>query len=320
MQWPDWKDPRHRAMAASLGVSVLMLLGKFTAYLLTGSSAIFSDAAESLVHILATAFVAFSLWYALQPPDAEHPYGHGKIAYFSAGFEGAMILLAAAGILYTAGKALIYGPELRHLGVGVLLTALLSAINLLLGLFLIRVGRRHQSLVLEANGRHVLTDMWTSLGVVLGVALVAWTGIVWLDPLIAILMALNILRTAVQLLRQSFTGLMERVREDDTRVLVEVLDAAVQKGMISDYHQLRHRRTDDQLWVEYHLMLPGERTLDEVHAQAHAVEAAIHARFPGQRVYVTAHLEPERHEAAHPEGYQEPNDPLKARAEHIRSS
>ncbi|WP_231296266.1 cation diffusion facilitator family transporter [Rhodothermus marinus] len=314
MQWPDLRDPRHRAMAASLAVSVLMLVGKFTAYLLTGSAAIFSDAAESLVHILATAFVAFSLWYALQPPDPDHPYGHGKIAYFSAGFEGAMILLAAAGILYTAVQDLLHGPELRRLGLGVLLTALFSLINLLLGLYLIRVGRRHHSLVLEANGRHVLTDMWTSLGVVVGVALVAWSGVVWLDPLLAIVVALNILRTAFQLLRQAVAGLMERVDEEDTRRLIEVLDEAVQQGIISDYHQLRHRRTGDQLWVEYHLMLPGERSLEEAHAQAHRVEEAIQQRFPDRRVYVTAHLEPEHHEVAHPAGHREPEDPLKAQA------
>ncbi len=299
-------------MVASLVVSVLMLVGKFTTYLLTGSAAIFSDAAESLVHVLATVFVAFSLWYALQPPDLNHPYGHGKIAYFSAGFEGAMILLAAAGILYTAVQDLLYGTTLRRLGLGVLLTALFSLINLLLGLYLIRVGRRHHSLVLEANGRHVLTDMWTSVGVVAGVALVAWTGMRWLDALVAIVIALNILRTAVKLLRQAVAGLMERVDEADTRQLVDVLDEAVRQGIISDYHQLRHRRTGDQLWVEYHLMLPGEKTLDEAHARAHQVEEAIQARFPERRVYVTAHLEPEHHEQAHPAGHQEPADPLTA--------
>lgn len=310
MPWPDLHDPRHRAMATSLAVSVLMLIGKFTAYLLTGSAAIFSDAAESLVHILAIAFVAFSLWYALQPPDTDHPYGHGKIAYFSAGFEGAMILLAAAGILYTAVQDLLHGPALRRLGLGVLLTALFSLINLVLGLYLIRVGRRHHSLVLEANGRHVLTDMWTSLGVVAGVALVAWTDVVWLDPLIAMVIALNILRTAFQLLRQAIAGLMERVDEEDTRRLLAVLDQAVQQGLISNYHQLRHRRIGDQLWVEYHLMMPGTCSLDEAHARAHRVEAALQAHFPGRRVYVTAHLEPEHHETAHPAGHQEPADPF----------
>lgn len=301
-------------MAVSLAVSVLMLLGKFVAYLLTGSIAIFSDAAESLVHLLTTVFVAFSFWYALQPPDPDHPYGHGKIAYFSAGFEGAMILLAAAGILYTAVQDLLHGSELQRLGLGALLTALFSLINLLLGLYLIRTGRQYHSLVLEANGRHVLTDMWTSFGVIAGVTLVAWTDIVWLDPLIAIAMALNILRTAIQLFRQAVAGLMERVDEEDTRRLLEVLDASVREGVISDYHQLRHRRTGDQLWVEYHLMLPGERSLDEAHARAHRVEEAIQTRFSDDCVYVTAHLEPEHHEKAHPAGHQEPEDPFKASA------
>jgi cation diffusion facilitator family transporter len=298
------KDPRRWAMGTSLGVSFLMLVGKLTAFYVTGSSAIFSDAAESVIHLVATAFVAFSLWYAVQPPDERHPYGHGKIAYFSAGFEGLTII-------YSAVEALLRGPELSQLGVGLLLVAGLALVNLLLGLFLIHTGRRYNSLVLVSNGQHVLTDMWTSLGVVVGVALVWLTDLVWLDPVVAILMALNILWTAFKLLRQSVAGLMEKVDEQDTHRLLAELDRAEARGLISGYHQLRHRRVNDQLWVEYHLLFPEHISITDAHARSHEVEAAIGALFDGVHVFVTAHLEPESHEAAHPAGHAEPDDPLR---------
>ena len=171
------RDPRRIAMLVSLAVSFLMLAGKVTAYMLTGSAAIFSDAAESVVHILATSFVAYSLWYAIKPADERHPYGHGKMAYISTGFEGGLILLASVTILASAVAALVRGPELRDLETGLLLIGGAACINLALGLYLIWTGRRHHSLVLVSNGRHVLSDMWTSTGVIVGVGLVWLTGI-----------------------------------------------------------------------------------------------------------------------------------------------
>lgn len=195
-------------MSASLAVAVVMLVGKLTAYALTGSAAIFSDALESVIHLVATAIAGFSLWYAAQPPDPNHPYGHGKIAYFSSGLEGALILLAAVAIGYEAIQALVEGPSLENLGVGLAITAALGLVNLVLGLSLIRVGRRTNALVLVANGHHVLTDMWTSLGVLVGVGLVLVTGLEWLDPVVAILVGANILWTSVRLMREAYGGLM----------------------------------------------------------------------------------------------------------------
>ena len=155
-----------------------MLAGKWTAYAITGSTAILADAAESIVHLAATSFAALSLWYSTRPADADHPYGHGKIAFFSAGFEGALILVASLAILWTAILSFVTGPQLANLGVGVVITAALGLINLGLGLLLIHVGKKHNALVLIANGQHVLSDMWTSLGVAGGVLLVWWTGVV----------------------------------------------------------------------------------------------------------------------------------------------
>lgn len=297
-------------MQASLAVSLLMLVGKMAAYFITGSEAIFSDALESVGHVLATGFVAFSLWYAVQPPDEGHPYGHGKIAYFSAGFEGGVILLAALTIIYSSVLALIEGPSLRRLTLGLAILAGLTLVNLVLGLALIRTGRRHNALVLVSNGKHVLTDMWTSLGVLVGVGLVHLTGLAWLDPLVALLVALNILWTAGQLLRTSVSGLMERAAPGDTQLLRDELERAVADGTVAAYHQLRHRRVNDQLWVEYHLLFPEHLKLTEAHHRSHLVEEAVRHRFPNDAVYVTAHLEPEHHDDAHPEGHAEPLDPL----------
>lgn len=304
------RDPRKAVMVASLLVALLMLAGKITAYVITGSAAIYSDAAESVIHLLATGFAAFSLWYAVRPPDAGHPYGHGKIAYVASGFEGALIFVAAGSILYSATQALILGPELRKLGSGLLIIAGLMLVNLLLGAALVRTGKRHNSLVLVSNGKHVLTDMWTSLGVLVGVALVWLTDVLWLDPVVAILLALNIAWTGIRLMKQAMEGLMERVDEEASQTILTELDAAVARGLIDGYHQVRHRRVNDQVWVEYHVQFGGNISLAEAHDRAHRVEDTLKALFPKDEVTVTAHLEPEAHEEAHPEGHREPVDPL----------
>jgi cation diffusion facilitator family transporter len=298
-------------MGLSLAVSFLMLLGKTGATVLTGSTAILSDAAESVVHLFATGFAAFSLWYAATPPDPDHPYGHGKISYFASAVEGTLILLAALVIGGMAVRDLVVGPELRRLDLGLYVLGGLTAVNFGLGKYLIHVGRRTNSLILVSNGQHVMTDMWTSLGVVVGVGLVWGTGIRWLDPVVGLLVAANILRTAARLLRRSIYGLMDEADSDATRALLDELTEAKADGTIAEYHQVRHRRSGDEVWIEYHLMFPGDMTIEEAHARSHEVEDRVDALFPDDTVHVTAHLEPRRHEAAHPEGHQEPVDPLR---------
>jgi cation diffusion facilitator family transporter len=293
------RDQRVLAMAASLAVAVLMLFGKLSAYYITGSTAILSDAMESVVHLFATVVAGVSLWYAAQPPDRQHPYGHGKIAYFSSGLEGALILLAAAGIMVLAIGDLIRGPELQQLGIGLLITGGLALINLVLGLALVHVGKKHNALVLVANGHHVLTDMWTSLGVLVGVAMVWATDLLWLDPLVALIVAANITWTAVRLMRRSYEGLMERVDEHETVAILERLERARDEGEIRGFHHLRHRRVNDQVWVEMHLLFAPTLTLTEAHGRATRVEDSVRALFPRDNVLVTSHLEPETHE--HPD-------------------
>src|SRR5690606_720460 len=286
---PAAAKARARAMAASLAVAVLMLVGKLGAFWLTGSTSILSDALESVIHLAATAIAGFSLWYASQPADEQHLYGHGKIAYFSSGFEGALILLAGIGIVWAAVAALIRGPELEQLGAGLAITAGLGLVNLLLGLYLIRTGKRTNAVVLVANGHHVLTDMWTSLGVVVGVALVWVTGVAWIDPVVAILLGLHIAATAFRLMRASYRGLMEEVDPAATGRVQAVLDAAVEAGRVSGFHHLRHRRVNDQVWIEVHLLLPDGLRLDEAHARASAVETELQTLFPHDLVHVTSH-------------------------------
>jgi len=302
---------QKRAMGASLVVSIVMLAGKGVAASLTGSTAILSDAAESVVHLFATGFAGFSLWYAATPPDTEHPYGHGKIAYFAAAVEGALILAAAGLIAWSAIQDLLTGPTLKRLDTGLYLLGGLTLVNLALGWYLIRTGRRTNSLVLQSNGQHVMTDMWTSLGVIVGVALVWLTGITWLDPVVALVVAANILWTATGLLRRSVYGLMDEADPEATQALLDELSAAVEAEKIAGFHQVRHRRAGDQVWIEYHLLFPGDMSIQEAHARSHTVEERVSDLFPDDKVHVTAHLEPRRHDEAHPEGHREPADPLR---------
>lgn len=297
-------------MSVSLLVSFLMLVGKLSAAYLTGSTAILSDAAESVIHLFATGFAGFSLWYAATPPDSDHPYGHGKIAYFASAVEGTLIFLAAGVIAWTAARDLVRGAAFEQLDVGLYLLGALTLINLALGWYLIRTGRRTNSLVLVSNGQHVMTDMWTSLGVIGGVGLVWLTGIRWLDPVVGLLVAGNILWTATSLLRRSVYGLMDEADPEATQALLDELAGAVEDDTIAGFHQVRHRRSGDQVWVEYHLMFPGEMPIHDAHARSHAVEEQVDALFPDDDVHVTAHLEPRRHDEAHPDGHHEPADPL----------
>jgi len=287
-----------------------MLAGKMTAFFITGSTAILSDAAESVIHLFATAFVGFSVWYAFQPADMEHPYGHGKIAYFATGIEGLLILVAAICIIYVAVEDLIRGPVLNHLDKGLWILFGLTVINLALGIFLIRTGKKYHNLILVSNGQHVLTDMWTSIGVIVGVFLVWFTDIVWLDPAMAILVAVNILWTSGKLLRRAAEGLMEKVSPEQTEMIISVLEKAKEDTSISWYHKVRHRRVHDHIWIDYHLLFPTDISITDAHHRSHQVEKKIRSLFPKDHVYVTAHLEPDEHSTAYHESYDEPTDPL----------
>ena len=288
----------------SLAVGLGMLVMKCYAYYITGSAAIFSDAAESIVHNVAVGFALFSLWYSARPADSNHPYGHDKIDFFSAGFEGALIVLAACYIIYEAVSKWLHGLVLENLSSGIWLTVAAFAINGVLGGFLVWRGRKTKSLIVEANGRHVLTDSWTSLGVIVGLVLAWWTGWKPFDPICAILVALNILWSGFDLMRRSFRGLMDEADPAIDAAVREVLSAEAGKYAVQ-FHELKHRRAGRQIWIELHLLFPDETPVWLAHAQATEIEDAIEARL-GPAARVSTHLEPARdHARIHGDGMEQ---------------
>jgi cation diffusion facilitator family transporter len=294
-------SPVRTAMHWSLAVGLLMLVLKIGAYVLTGSAAILGDAAESVVHVVAVAFAAFSVWLAEQPADANHPYGHSKIAFFSAGVEGALIVIAAGYIVFECVRRWLGGHVIHHLGEGLLLTVLTIVINAALGFYLVRTGRRHHSLIITANGRHVLTDGWTSLGAVAGLVLTKFTGQTWWDPLCGLIIAGNVLVSGYWLLRQSVTGLMDEadpgLAADLEKVLVRETGA---RGV--SFHALRHRNAGHVHYADVHFLFPDEMLLKDAHRLATEIERAVEQSLP-KRVHITTHLEcAGDHDEIHPGG------------------
>jgi len=291
------RDTRF-AMRLSLIFGVLMLLGKTGAYFLTGSSAILSDAVESVIHVVAVAFAAFALWLSVQPANQRFLYGYEKVTFFSAGFEGALIVIAALAIIVAAVQKWIAGLAFERLGTGTLLIVGASIINGGLGWYLVRTGRRAGSLILEANGKHVLTDCYTSIGVVAGLCLVLLTGWKSFDPIVAILVAANILWSGGELMRRSVRGLMDYSDPHVAAVLREKLDAlCAELGL--QYHGVRFRGTGQRLLVELHLLFPYTMSLGEAHERATQLEELLPARL-GRPAEVITHLESlEDHSAVH---------------------
>lgn len=286
------------AIILSLVVGFLMLAGKTYAYAITGSAAILSDAAESVVHVFAVSFAAFSLWFSLRPADRSHPYGHDKISFFSAGMEGAMIVLAAFYIIYEAILKWIEGIPVQNLSEGTLYVALAGAINGGLGGYLVWQGKRSRSLILVANGKHVLTDSWTSLGVIFGLLMVLWTGWKPFDPILAIAVALNILWSGGKLIRQSVGGLMDEADPELERRLRSILDVETEKRGLW-YHELKYRQSGTSVWMEFHLLFPKGSLLEEAHWKATEIEGALKSQLP-VTTHVTTHLETrEDHDEVH---------------------
>lgn len=281
---------RLRAGLLSLVVAVVLLWAKFEAYRLTGSTAVLSDALESIVNVVAALFAIGGVAYAAIPADRNHPFGHGKIEFFAAAFEGGMIASAALLILWEAGAALIHGPELRRLDVGLWITAGAGVVNLLLGVLLVRIGRRHHSLTLVADGRHVLSDFWTSVGVVVGLLLVQLTGQSWIDPAAAIVVALMLLRTGAALMREAAGGLLDE--EDPALVarIVQVLQPRLGQGVIR-LHQLRAIRAGRFHSVSAHLVVPEFWTVEQAHELSDSLAAAV-LRDLGIEGELTFHTDP----------------------------
>lgn len=265
---------RLRAGLLSLVVAVLMLAAKYQAYRMTGSTAVLSDALESIVNVAAAIFALGGLLFAGRPADRNHPYGHGKIEFFSAAFEGGLIAFASVLIVYEAAQSLLAGAEVRQISTGILIVFGAGLVNLVLGWYLVRTGRRYQSLTLVADGKHVISDFWTSLGVVVGLLLVHLTGLAWLDPLVALLVALSLLWTGFRLVRHAAGALLD---EEDPALLSRVLNALqgyVGHGVIRVHH-LRAIRAGRFHHVEAHLVVPEFWSVERAHDVSEDVAARV---------------------------------------------
>lgn len=282
------KPPRY-PVVLSICAAIVTLAMKTGAYFLTGSVGLLSDAAESLVNLFAamTAFVC--LWYAGRPIDSNHTYGHEKIEYFSSGLEGVLILVASLGIAWAALDRLVHPQPLSALGMGTALALAASFLNLAVGSLLLRVGRQTGSILLEADGHHLLTDVWTTVGVVVGLAVVWLTGWVILDPVLALLVAANILWTAFHLLGRSFNGLMDHALPVEEQEQVRrTIEATLEEGVT--YHALRTRQAGTRRFVDFHLLVPGAWSVRRGHDLTERVEEALRSSMRGMEI--TVHIEP----------------------------
>lgn len=269
----------------SIGVAAITIVLKTLAWWLTGSVGLLSDAMETVVNLVSAIFALLMVRIAQQPPDAEHPYGHHKAEYFSAGFEGLMIMVAAVGILWAAILRLRAPQPLEQIGIGLALSVVSSAFNGALAWAMLQSGREHRSMALEGDARHLLTDVWTSVGVIVGVGLVAVTDYTWLDPVVGILVAANILREGGHLLWRSSEGLMDRALEP------EVLDD-IQKTLAQFEHptirfdHVSTRRSGARRFVDMHMHMPANWTLGRAAALRASVEQALMSAVPGLRATI----------------------------------
>ncbi len=282
-------SPQRKAALLSVAAGVVTLLLKFGAYFLTGSVGLLSDATESLVNLTAAivAFTAISI--AARPPDTSHHYGHEKAEYFSSGLEGGLILAAAAGIIYAALPRLFHPAPLHNVDVGLLIALAASLVNLVVARILLHVGRQVDSIALVADAEHLMTDVWTSVGVVVGVALTWLTGWYILDPLIALAVALHIVTVGIQLVRRSIEGLMDRALPAEEIALIQRV-IAEEAGPETPYHALRTRKSGPRRFVELHLLVPGTLTVKQAHDLAERIEQRLRRELPNS--VVTIHVEP----------------------------
>lgn len=284
-------NPARQMALLSIATSVVTMALKFGAYFLTGSVSLFSDAAESLVNLTAGLVAFAALTVASRPADADHTYGHDKAEYFSSGVEGALILVAALTIIYAAVERFFHPAALHQLGVGLLISLLAAGANFATARIMLKAAKIHDSITLEADARHLLTDVWTSVGVVGGLVVILFAPADWqmLDPIIAVIVALHIVKTGVELMRRSFDGLMDVALPLDEIAAIENL---VRAGLPADaaFHALRTRKSGARRFIDFHLLLPEQTTVKVSHQLCDRIEAAIAHSL--RNVSVTIHVEP----------------------------
>ena len=281
-------SPRRLAWAA-IAAAALTISLKGAAAALTGSVSLLSDALESTVNLTTAIMTLIVLFIVARPADEDHAYGHGKAEYLSSGAEGGLILAAAAGIVFVAVRRLLNPQPVTNLDVGLVIVVFATLINLAVGQLMVRVGKRQRSIALEADGRHLMTDVFTSFGVILGVLLVNFTGLVWLDPAIAIFFAANIAVTGFRLIRRSAQGLMDSsLPREEIQAITAILDRLNDEGI--RYHALRTRQSGSRNFVSVHIQVPGEWTVLQGHDLLERIELELRKAVPGLTVF--SHLEP----------------------------
>ena len=272
----------------SIGAALITITLKTTAYLLTGSVGLLSDALEFVVNLAGALMALAMLTVAARPADEDHTYGHSKAEYFSSGVEGTLILLAAISIIITAIPKLINPQPLEKVGLGLIISVAASLVNLVVALILSRAGKRYNSITLEADAQHLMTDVWTSVGVIAGVGLVALTGWERLDPIVALIVAANIVWSGVRIVRMSALGLMDTALPiKEQAILKGILEKYTQKGV--EYHALRSRQSGSRQFVSFHVLVPGKWSVHRGHRLLESIEADIRHAMPSVTVFT--HLE-----------------------------
>ena len=285
---PDRSLERYAWLSVAAALATMAL--KTLAWHFTGSVGLLSDALESSINLAAALLALSMLRLAAAPPDAAHPYGRFKAEYFASGIEGALIVVAAASIVYSAVPRLLAPQPIEAPLLGILLSAAASAINLGGGLLLISVGRKRHSIALEADGHHLMSDVWTSAGVIAGVVLVAATGWHIVDPLVAIAVAVHIVWTGVMLMRRSFSGLLDAAIPEGERAEIEKIFAEYRRRYGVDFHALLTRQAGARRFISFHLLVPDAWPVDRAHQLSEEVEERIRELIPN--VITLSHIEP----------------------------
>ncbi len=273
----------------SIGAAVLTIALKSAAYLLTGSVGLLSDALESGINLVAAVVALAALTIAARPPDNEHNYGHDKAEYFSSGAEGILIVFAAVGIAYASIQRLLNPQPLEQVGIGIIVSIVASLINFWVARVLLSASKQHNSITLEADSHHLMTDVWTSIGVVIAVGAIAVTGWLWLDPIIGILVALNITWSGAKIMRRSAMGLMDTgLPQQDLQRLQSILDSYKSNGI--EWHALRTRQSASRYFVSVHILVPGDWSVKTGHDLLEKLDREIRLVLP--QITLTTHMEP----------------------------
>ena len=288
---PAGSRPNLRKYAwLAIATAVVTVLLKASAWAITGSVGLLSDAAESMVNLVAAIVALVTLTIAARPADHNHHFGHGKAEYFSAALEGIMVFVAAASIIYLGIERLLNPRPLESLGIGLAISMAAAVLNGVVGRILIRAGTRYRSITLRADGKHLMTDVYTSVGVVVGLGLAWLTGWYWMDPVVAIFVGVNILITGYRLITESTAGLMDiSLSPEDNARIHAILDAHTEQGRI-EFHAVRTRESGARQFMEMHMLVPGDWTVQRGHDAMEDLIDEIVAEFPAMRV--TGHLEP----------------------------